>query len=139
MIRNHPFWHTVMVTAAILAVLVSFFGTSPALAARDRNPPTKPANLRVTSLTAHNVTLTWNPSTDDSGSFSYRLWVSFGYTYTLPQTQSSFSIGVVPKSTYTFYVYAVDGSGNSSQRSNTVTVTVPADTTAPSPPVLSMM
>ena len=69
MIRNNPFWRTAGV-AAILVVLVSLFGTSPALAARDRKPPTKPANLRATSVTAHNVTLAWNPSTYDSGTFS---------------------------------------------------------------------
>lgn len=60
MIRNNQFWRTTRVAAAILAVLVSLFGTSPALAARDRKPPTKPANLRATSVTAHNVTLAWD-------------------------------------------------------------------------------
>jgi hypothetical protein len=33
----------------------------------------------------------------------------------------------------------VDGSGNRSARSNTVTVTTPADTTAPTPPVVSLV
>src|SRR5512144_2562719 len=138
MIRNVPFWRAAKV-AAILVVLVSLFGTSPALAARDRTPPTQPTNLRVTSLTAHNVTLAWNPSTDNSGTFTYQVWVSYGYTHTVPQTQTSFSLGVVPKSTYSFYVYAVDGSGNRSSNSNTVTVTVPADTTAPTPPLVSLV
>jgi hypothetical protein len=36
-------------------------------------------------------------------------------------------------------VYAVDGSGNRSAKSNTVTVTTPADATAPSPPVVSLV
>lgn len=139
MIRNVPFWRTVRVAAAIFTVLVSLFGTSTALAARDRTPPTKPSNLHVTSLTAHNVTLAWNPSTDNSGTFTYQVWVSYGYTHTVPQTQTTFSLGVVPNSTYSFYVYAVDGSGNKSQRSNTVTVTVPSDTTAPTPPVVSLI
>ncbi len=40
--------------------------------------------------------------------------------------------------TYSFYVYAVDGSGNRSLRSNTVSATPPPDTTAPTPPVLSV-
>src|SRR5687767_956711 len=44
MSRRHPFW--VLVRAAALAlVLALVLGTSPALAARDRKPPTKPANL----------------------------------------------------------------------------------------------
>jgi chitodextrinase len=138
MIRNVPFWRTARVAAVILVVLVSLFGTSPALAARDRKPPTKPNNLRVTSLTAYNVTLAWDPSTDNSGTFSYRVFVSYGSTYTVPQTQTTFSLGLVPANTYSFYVYAVDGSGNVSQRSNTLTVTTPPDTTPPTSPVVSL-
>jgi len=132
------FWRTARV-AAILVVLVSMFGTSTALAARDRKPPTKPANLRVTSLTPHRVTLTWDPSTDNSGSFTYRIFVSWGSTTTLPQTQTTYSVGLVPNNTYSFYVYAVDGSGNVSQRSNTLTVTTPPDTTPPTAPVVSQV
>jgi chitodextrinase len=139
MIRNVSFWRTARIAAAILAMLVSVFGTSPALAAQDRKPPTKPANLRVTSLTAHNITLAWDPSTDNSGAFTYYVWVSYGYAHTVAQTQTTFSLGLVPANTYSFYVYAVDGSGNRSQRSNTVTATTPADTTPPSPPVLSLV
>jgi chitodextrinase len=138
MIRTVPFWRTAWVAAAILAVLVSFFGTSPALAAQDRKPPTRPANLRVTSLTPHRVTLAWDPSTDNSGTFTYRVFVSWGTTTTLPQTQTSYSVGLVPANTYSFYVYAVDGSGNVSQRSNTLTVTTPPDITPPTAPVVSL-
>ena len=138
MIRNVPIWRTAKIAAAILVVLLSLFGTSPALAARDRKPPTKPANLRVTSLTPHRVTLAWDPSTDNSGTFTYRVFVSWGSTTTLPQTQTTYSVSLVPANTYSFYVYAVDGSGNVSQRSNTLTVTTPPDTTPPSAPVVSL-
>ncbi len=138
MIGTVSFWRTARVAAAILAVLVSFFGTSPALAAQDRKPPTKPANLRVTSLTPHRVSLAWDPSTDNSGTFTYRVFVSWGSTTTLPQTQTTYSVGLVPANTYSFYVYAVDGSGNVSQRSNTLTVTTPRDTTPPTAPVVSL-
>src|SRR5215207_10885600 len=133
MIRNIQFWRTIRVAAVIL-VLVSLLGTSPALAAGDRKPPTKPANLRATSLTPHRVTLAWDPSTDNSGTFTYRVFVSWGSTTTLPQTQTTYSVSLVPANTYSFYVYAVDGSGNVSQRSNTLTVTTPPDTTPPSAP-----
>jgi chitodextrinase len=137
MIRNISFWRTVRV-AAILVVLVSLFGASPALAARDRTPPTRPTNLRVTSVTSYRVSLAWNPSTDNSGSFSYKVVISDGSTYTLPQTQTTFTHFVAPLGTYSFYVYAVDGSGNRSLRSNTVSATPPPDTTAPTPPLLSV-
>lgn len=125
--------------AMILALLLPVFGASSALAARDRTPPTKPSNLRVTSLSAHSVTLAWNPSTDNSGTFSYKLWVSYNFTHTVPQTQTTFSLGLVPNNTYSFYVYAVDGSGNKSSQSNKLTVTTPRDTTAPTVPVVSLV
>src|SRR5215204_2620889 len=141
MIRNNPFWRAAMV-AAIL-VLVSGFGTSPASAAQnaaqDRTAPTKPTNLRVTSLTSYRVSLAWNPSTDNSGTFSYRVVMSDGGTYTVPQTQTTFTAFVAPVGTYSFHVYAVDGSGNKSQKSNTVSATPPPDTLAPSAPVVSVV
>src|SRR5512134_2002546 len=137
MISNMPYGRAARVTV-MLVVLVSLFGTTPALAARDRKPPTKPTNLRVTSLTPHRVTLAWDPSTDNSGTFTYRIFVSWGSTTTLPQTQTTYSVSLVPANTYSFYVYAVDGSGNVSQRSNTLTVTTPPDTTPPSAPVVSL-
>jgi hypothetical protein len=124
----------------VLALLLTLvLGASPALAARDRTPPTKPTNLRVTSVTSYNVSLAWNPSTDNSGTFSYRVVGSDGATYTVPQAQTTFSRFVGPLGTYSFYVYAVDGSGNKSQRSNTVSATPPPDTTAPTPPVVSVV
>ena len=137
MIKTIRFWHAARV-AAILAILLSVFGTSPALAARDRTPPTKPTNLRVTALTSYKLSLAWNPSTDNSGTFSYKVVVSDGAIYTLPQTQTTFNYFVAPIGTYSVYVYAVDGSGNKSQRSNTVSATPPPDTTAPTSPVVSL-
>jgi chitodextrinase len=139
MIGSTTFWRAARV-AAIAAVLVSVFGVSPALAARDRTPPTRPTNLRVTATTSYSVALAWNPSTDNSGSFSYKIHASYGQTWTVSQTQTSFNwnFGLVPGYSYSFYVYAVDGSGNLSLRSNTVSATLPPDTTPPSAPVLSV-
>lgn len=137
MISNMQYWRAARV-AAILVVLLSIFGATPALAARDRTPPTRPTNLRVISKTSYQVALAWNASTDNSGTFSYRVVMSNGGTYTVPQAQTTFTAFVAPNGTYSFYVYAVDGSGNSSQRSNTLSVTPQPDTTAPTPPVLSV-
>jgi chitodextrinase len=138
MIGRTFFVRTVRVLATLL-VLLSVFGVLPAFAAKDRMPPTKPTNLRVTATTAYNVTLNWDPSTDNSGAFSYKVWVSYGQTYTVSQTQTSFTFFLVPENTYSFYVYAVDGSGNKSSKSNTVSATLPADTTPPTAPVLSLV
>jgi chitodextrinase len=138
MIKHNPLWHMTTI-AAILVILMSVFGVSPALAARDRTPPTRPTNLRVTSVTSYNVSLAWNSSTDNSGTFSYRVVVSDGGSYTVPQTQTAFTLFVAPIGTFSFYVYAVDGSGNKSLKSNTVSATPPPDTTAPTPPVVSLV
>jgi len=83
MIKKIPFWHTVRI-AAILVILMSALGASPALAARDRQAPTKPTNLRVTAVSSYNVSLAWNPSTDNSGTFTYRVVISDGSTYSVP-------------------------------------------------------
>ena len=42
-----------------------------ASAAADRTRPTTPTNLRLTAITPNSVSLAWNPSTDNSGSFTY--------------------------------------------------------------------
>ena len=90
MIGSMSFWRTAWV-AAILVMLMSVLGAAPALAAGDRTAPTKPTNLRVTSTSSYNVSLAWNPSTDNSGTFSYRVVGSDGATYTVSQTQTSFN------------------------------------------------
>jgi chitodextrinase len=138
MTGRHASWFAAR--AAALALFLSLvLGASPALAAGDRQAPTKPSNLRVTSTTSYRVSLAWNASTDNSGTFSYRVVVGNGATYTVPQAQTTFTAFVAPNGTYSFSVYAVDGSGNKSQRSNTVSATPPPDTTAPSAPVVSVV
>jgi hypothetical protein len=134
-------------TAAILLVILFLFSFSPAISPaiaappRDRKPPTRPTNLHVTGTTAYSVALAWNPSTDNSGFFVYKIHASYGQTWTVDQTQTSFnwSFGLIPGNTYSFYVYAVDGSGNRSLNSNTATTAIPLDTTPPTPPVLSLV
>ena len=58
MIRNMPYGRAarIAVILVVLALLVSIFGTTSALAARDRTPPTKPSNQ-------------WQNSTYDLSSF----------------------------------------------------------------------
>ena len=119
---------------AVLIVLALLLTTSPVLAARDRTPPTTPTNLHVTATTENSVTLVWNPSTDNSGNFSYRVHlVSPSMDKVANQTSFTWT-SLSPTTTYSFYVYAVDKAGNRSANSNTVTVTTPAPDTAPTTP-----
>jgi len=102
--------------------------------------PTTPTNLHVTAMTPTSVSLAWDPSTDNSGSVTYRVemisTVSSSYTMETTQTNITFT-SLYTKTTYSFYVYAFDSAGNRSANSNTVTVTTPADTTPPTAPELS--
>src|SRR5215218_461118 len=126
--------------ALVLALAVAgpvAAGKKPPPTTGDKTPPTTPTNLRVTSLSQTSVTLAWDPSTDNSGSFSYVVSKD-GQGFTVPQTQTSFTIDWLSAGrTYTFYVTAVDSSLNTSGKSNTVTVTTLPDTVAPPAPTLS--
>src|SRR5688572_6620163 len=104
-------------------------------AARDRTPPTAPSNLQVMGKTTSSVSLAWNPSTDNSGNFSYRIRRSGGFEISAPQTQTSltWTSNLSAGKTYEFIVYAIDAAGNKSQNSNTVTVTLPAGNPTPAP------
>ena len=120
---------------AVLIVLALLLSPSSALAAKDRTPPTQPTNLHVTATTAMSVTLAWDPSTDNSGSVSYRVHLVSPSTDRVANQTSFTWTSLSPNSIYSFYVYAVDKTGNRSANSNTVTVTTSAPDTAPTTPV----
>jgi chitodextrinase len=121
-----------IVTSLLVAVLLS---AAPASAARDRTPPTTPANLRITATTATSVSLAWDKSTDNSGNFWYCVRTNgAGCIRVNPPRTTLTRSGLWPDQTLNFTVYAVDIAGNRSGTSNTVTFTTPPDTTPPSPP-----
>jgi chitodextrinase len=112
-------------------------GKKPPPTTGDKTPPTAPANLRVMSLSQTSVTLAWDASTDNSGSFTYSVNKD-GQGFTVPQGQTTYTIDWLSAGrTYTFYVTAVDRSLNTSGKSNVLTVTTPPDTGAPPAPTLS--
>jgi chitodextrinase len=135
-----------IITTAVVAsfMVLLFSGPTTSAAKADKTPPTTPTNLVVTAITDNTVTLKWNPSTDNSGKFSYRVKVNklnnpiSNSTETASQTQTTYTVQyLVPNSSYSFVVYAVDGSGNQSGNSNTASANTPlGDTTPPSAPVL---
>jgi Fibronectin type III domain len=124
-----------LVLGSFLLAAVVLASTAGA-ARRDRTPPTTPTNLRITATTDTTVTLAWNPSTDNSGNFSYRVRErAFNdVTYSVPQTRTTFTATRLwPGQTYTYTVWAVDAAGNRSGDSNTASHTVPQDVTPPTP------
>jgi len=105
----------------------------------DTGAPTAPTNLRVTATTRTSITLAWNPSTDNSGTFSYVVRQDNSLSWTVNQSQTSYTLTwMSPGRTYTFFVYAVDSALNRSGNSNTVTATTQPDLTPPTAPVLSV-
>jgi len=117
---------------------------SPALAAppKDKTAPTTPTSLTVTGTTAYSVSFAWGASTDNSGSFSYRIVNrTWGTDAVIPRTQTTFTwvaSNLHPQQAYSFQIYAVDGAGNWSKPSNTVSATLPPDSTTPQAPQLSL-
>jgi chitodextrinase len=107
---------------------------------RDRTKPTTPTDLRITGNGSYSVSLAWNASTDNSGSFTYRVRHSWGYEESVPATQTSFTwtTHLEARSTYFFVVYAIDAAGNRSRDSNSVTIRLPNDTRPPSTPTLTV-
>jgi len=126
--------------AAVLGILVATLA-APADAARaDRTKPTTPTNLRVVGTTPYSVTLAWNPSTDNSGSFHYVICCANVSSQTAPGNVSTFTYtaGLEAGRSFTLRIVAVDEAGNYSAYSNTVTFTLPRDTTAPTRPAVSV-
>lgn len=125
---------------SVLCLMITIACSSSLLSAqgRDRTPPTPPTNLSATAATEHSVSLTWGPSTDNSGKFNY-LISGAGPTATVSQTQTSHTIeGLQSGKTYTIRVYARDLSGNLSKSSNAATVTLPGQVAAPTKPAVAV-
>lgn len=132
-----------MAILAFSAVLLFNGSTSSAAGKGDRSAPTTPTNLVVTNITSTTISLSWQGSTDNSGSLSYRVRITnlnnsaYNSLATVSQSQTTYTAKfLASNNNYTFTVYAVDGSGNKSAESNVASGKTLADTTPPSTPVL---
>lgn len=128
---------------ALTSVLLFTGSKSSAAGKADKSPPTTPTNLVITAITETTVTLSWQGSTDNSGSFSYKLRINnlansaYNSLATVSQTQTTYTARFLSSnSPYSFSVYALDGSGNKSADSNLVSTRTLKDTTPPGTPVL---
>jgi endoglucanase len=109
---------------------------------RDTTPPSPPGNLSVGTVTASQVSLSWDASTDNSGIIDlYQVSVSpRAGNVVFTGATSATVVGLAPTTAYTFTVRARDAGWNFSQPSNAVTATTEASTdpTPPTAPVLQI-
>jgi chitinase len=133
----------VAIAAIGLTAGLLFSGPITSAGKGDRSAPSTPANLAVTAITATSISLTWSPSTDNSGSLSYKVRITnlknsaYNSLATVSQSQTSYTAKfLATNSPYSFAVYAIDGSGNRSSESNPAGASTLADTTPPTTPVL---
>ena len=144
-VTTRPYSHLLVGTAVLVVFAGLLFtgSTSSSAAKGDRTAPTAPTNLVAGSIGETSVTLSWNPSTDNSGKWSYNIKITnlqnsaFNSLATVSQSQKTYTVRyLTPNTQYSFAVYAIDGSGNKSADSNTVNISTLADTTPPTPPTL---
>jgi glucose/arabinose dehydrogenase len=105
--------------------------------AADTQPPTVPANPRVSDLLCDSVTFAWNAASDNAGVAFYDVYHDGQLMKSVSGTTLSTSLTVVPGVTWGLYVNARDAAGNVSQASSTVPVTPPqcqVDTQPPTAP-----
>jgi len=105
------------------------------LSAPDVTPPSVPAGLSATAVSATRIDLAWTASTDDVGVAEYRVFR--GGTELATTTATTWSdTGLSPSTAYAYTVRAYDGAGNGSAASDPAQATTPAapDVTAPSIP-----
>ncbi len=117
-VPNHSAW-----TAAVTV-------TTPA-APQDTTPPSVPTGLRATAVSQTQVSLSWNPSTDNVGVTGY--WVFANNKLLAMTSTTSFTRSDSPGTSWRYHVKAVDARGNLSAASASLRVaTLPgADTTPP--------
>ena len=99
--------------------------TTPA----DAQPPSTPAGLADTVMSASRVDLTWNAATDNIGVAGYTVYrngASIGTTG--PGTTAYSDTSASPSTTYSYTVDAFDAAGNHSPPSAPVTATTPGGT-----------
>jgi endoglucanase len=109
---------------------VRVFGTEPGPGTPDTQPPSVPANLRVTATTSNSVSLAWNASTDDvSGVTGYQVFRGTSTTPVGTPTGLTFTdTGLTAGTTYSYTVRAVDGTNKVSAASAAVPATTQAVT-----------
>ncbi|MBP2833713.1 fibronectin type III domain-containing protein [Aquimarina sp. U1-2] len=89
--------------------------------APDTQAPSIPANLQATNVSANQVTLNWDASTDNVGVVAYEVVQDSTVVDTVATTTATIT-GLVPQTTYNFAIIATDAAGNASAASDAISV-----------------
>ncbi|AZM57435.1 hydrolase [Streptomyces sp. WAC 01529] len=101
--------------------------TTPAAAAADREPPTRPARLRGEAEGSRSAMLTWGKSSDNRGVASYEIYQGASKIHSVGGGQTATLVtGLRPGTDYTFTVKARDAADNFSPASPEVRLTTAA-------------
>ena len=114
---------------------------NPILPTPDITPPSTPTNFIATPISASQINLSWNPSTDPiisgqitSGLTGYRLFRNNIQIATLTGTSYS-DTSLSPSTPYTYKILAYDSASNASPQSNQISATTQSLPPPPNPPV----
>ncbi|WP_374064235.1 fibronectin type III domain-containing protein [Streptomyces himalayensis] len=101
--------------------------TTPAAVEEDREPPTRPRQVRGQVAGGRAVSLYWSRATDDRGVASYDIYQGTSKIHsTRGGEMSALITGLRPGTTYAFTVRARDAADNTSPASRTVRLTTAA-------------
>jgi chitodextrinase len=103
----------------------------------DVMPPSVPTALTPTYTSDKEIDLAWNPSFDNIGVYSYRIYRN-GSSYAYSTTTSYTDNNLLSGTTYTYTVAAVDLNGQESAQSYSTTVTTSSPTIATTPPLTTV-
>lgn len=90
------------------------------VSAADTEPPSAPANLRVSASTRNSISLAWDASTDDVGVTKYDIFIDGVKSFVVTNTEFTVN-NLQTNQTYNFTVKARDFANNISPFSNQVT------------------
>ncbi len=94
-------------------------------AASDTSAPSVPGGLTSNVVSSTQITLSWNPASDNTGVTGYKVFRNGTQITTVSGTSYS-DTGLVGSTTYTYTVSAYDAAGNNSAQSTAVTATTTA-------------
>lgn len=101
--------------------------TTPAAAAADRTPPSRPGSPRGAVEGSRAVTLSWGASKDDQGVASYEIYQGTSKIHSVAGSERGTLVtGLRPGTAYRFTVKALDAADNASPASRTVRLTTAA-------------